>query len=306
MGRIGDRGEMEAFVRAVELGNLSAAARELDLMPSTLSKMVTRLEQALKVRLITRSPRRVAATPEGERFLARCRRILAEMEDAEMEAGGSRERPRGRLRVHAGPGFGMGPLSHALPRFLERYPDVQLELVLDDRLPDLQRDNIDMSVSVWMPQSKLLVVRDLFSFKRVTAASPKYLKKHGMPRTPDDLLRHRCLRVSSLVALPWRFETRAGIRTLDIDPVIIVNNAEQCLRFALAGVGVIQMMAFQVEAALRDGSLVHVLPDYPCPDGHTMRVIYAHERHRLPRVRAMIDFLCETFAAKKGVPKTAA
>ena len=109
MARIGNRGEMEAFVRSVELASLSAAARELKLTPSTLSKLVTRLERALKVRLVTRSSRRILPTPEGELFLARCRRILAELEDAEMEVSGSRERPRGRLRMHAGPEFGMGP-----------------------------------------------------------------------------------------------------------------------------------------------------------------------------------------------------
>jgi DNA-binding transcriptional LysR family regulator len=301
MARIGDRDQLEAFVRAVELGNLSAAARELDLMPSTLSKMVTRLEESLKVRLVTRTPRRIALTPEGERFLIRCRRILAELEDAEMEAGGSREKPRGRLRMHTGPGFGMGPLARELPRFLDRYPEVQLDYILDDRAPDLARENIDVSASVWLPQNKLLVVRDLFSFGRITAASPRYLKKNGVPRTPDDLLRHRCLRVASTQAtFPWRFETPAGIRTLETDPSIVMNNAEQCLRFAIAGVGVIQMMAFQVEPYLEDGSLVRVLPGYPCPDGHTMRVLYPHERYRLPRVRAMIDFLFETFAAKKA------
>jgi len=107
MSRIGDRGEMEAFVRSVELGSFSAAARELKLTPSALSKLVTRLEQSLRVRLLTRSTRNVAPTPEGLLFLARCRRILAEIEDAETEVGRSRERPRGRLRMHMGVGFGI-------------------------------------------------------------------------------------------------------------------------------------------------------------------------------------------------------
>src|SRR5436190_11566928 len=149
MTRIGNRGEIEAFVRSVELANLSAAARELGLTPSTLSKLVTRLEQTLKVRLLNRTSRRVVPTAEGELFLVRCRRILAEFEDAETEVRGSRERPRGRLRVHTGPGFGMGPLARELPRFLERYPDVQLDLILEDRAVDLIRENIDLSITVW-------------------------------------------------------------------------------------------------------------------------------------------------------------
>ena len=299
MARIGNRGEMEAFVRSVELANLSAAARELGLTPSTLSKLVTRLERALKVRLITRSSRRIVPTPEGELFLARCRRILAELEDAEMEVSGSRERPRGRLRMHTGPGFGMGPFAQALPRFLERHPEVQVDLVLEDRSVDLARENIDLSVTVWPPHSKLLVVREVFEFGRITCASPAYLKRHGTPRTPDDLMQHRCLRVASLLALPWRFETPGEVRTIDIVPVMIMNNAHLCLRFAIAGMGMIQMMEFQVAEALRSGELVHVLPQYPCPDRHTMLAIYPHERYRLPRVRAMIDFLLETFGRDK-------
>src|SRR6266404_3351142 len=122
MARIGDRSEIEAFVRSVELGSFSAAARELKLTPSALSKLVTRLERGLKVRLLSRSTRRVAPTPEGELFLKRCRRILAEMEDAEMEVGRARDRPRGKLRMHVGVGFAMHQAVPALPRFLERHP----------------------------------------------------------------------------------------------------------------------------------------------------------------------------------------
>ena len=139
MSRIGDRGEMEAFVRAVELGSFSAAARELGLTPSGISKLVTRLEGALRVRLLNRTTRRVAATPEGELFLARCRRILAEMDDAESEIGMARERPRGRIRVHIAVGFAMHQVIDAMPRFFQRHPDVQVELLVEDRRVDLAR-----------------------------------------------------------------------------------------------------------------------------------------------------------------------
>src|SRR5258705_1096370 len=132
MSRIGDRREMEAFVRSVELGSFSAAARELKLTPSELSKLVTRLERSLKVRLLARTTRRITTTPEGELFVARCRRILAEMEDAEMEVSRSRDRPRGLLRMHLGVGVAIHLFVDALPKFLERHPEVQVDLLVED------------------------------------------------------------------------------------------------------------------------------------------------------------------------------
>src|SRR5689334_13823332 len=146
MSHIGELAELRAFVRSVETGSLSAAARELRLTPSTLSKLVTRLERSLAVKLVNRTTRRITPTPEGELFVARCRRILAEMEDAEMEVGRSRERPRGRLRMHMAVGFAMHQMAREMPRFLERHPEVQVDLVIEDRRVDVARENIDISV----------------------------------------------------------------------------------------------------------------------------------------------------------------
>jgi len=293
MSRIGDRREMEAFVRSLELGSFSAAARELGLTPSALSKLVTRLEQAL----VKRTTRQIVSTSEGDLFVARCRRILAELEDAEMEVGRSRDRPRGRLRMHTGPGFGTTQLVKELPRFLERYPEVQIELVLEDRRVDVIRENLDLSVTAWQPDNISLIVRKLFDFGRITCASPAYLKRHGTPRSVDDLARHRCVRVvSTLTAMPWQFQTPSGLRTFDPLASVLVNNAGFGTQLVLAGGGISQMMEFQVADAIRDGRLVHVLPRYPCLAGCSMLAVYPHERHRLPRVKAMLEFLLATFS----------
>ena len=299
MSRIGDRGEMEAFVRSLDLGSFSAAARELKLTPSGISKLVTRLERSLKVRLLTRTTRSIAPTPEGELFLARCRRLLAEMEDAETELGASRDRPRGRLRMHTGPGFGMTQLVTAMPLFLERYPEVQVDLMLEDRRIDVIRENVDISVTVGQPDNTSLVVRKIFDFGRIACAAPAYLKRHGMPRSIDDLARHRCVRVTSTLGrMPWLFETPSGLRTLDLSPSLIVNNAGFATQLVMLGAGISQMMEFQVADAIRDGRLVRILPEYPSPESYSMVAVYPHERHRLPRVRAMLDFLVETFASR--------
>jgi DNA-binding transcriptional LysR family regulator len=298
MPRIGDRSEMEAFVRSVETGSFSTAARELKLTPSALSKLVTRLERSLKVRLVTRTTRRIVPTPEGELFAARCRRILAEMEDAEMEIGRSREHPRGRLRMHLGVGFGMFQAVGVLPRFFERYPEVQLDLLMEDRRVDLIRENVDISLWFRVPDNSNVVARKLFEFGRVTCASPAYLERHGVPRTPAELGRHRCLIVTTFPPTQWMFQMPGGPRAYELIPSVAVNNADCKYRFALAGMGIAQFNEYVVADALRDGRLVEVLPDFPCPDRYTQLAIYPQERHRLPRVAAMLDFLFETFASR--------
>ena len=297
MSRIGDRGELEAFVRAVELGSFSAAARELKLTPSTLSKLVTRLERSLKVRLLTRTTRRIAPTLEGELFVARCRRILAEMEDAETEIGRSRERPRGRLRMHLGVGIAMHQVVDALPRFYERYPEVHIELLIEDRRVDLLRENIDISVRPWPPESSNLVVRKIFEFERWLCASPAYLRKHGRPRVPEDLARHRVMGVSSIpLHTQWILKGPTGPRAYEVQLTAAANNADCIYRFALSGVGIARLNEFVVANALRDGRLVTVLDEFHCTEDLAMLAIYPHERHRLPRVAAMLDFLTSSFS----------
>ena len=299
MSRIGDRGEMEAFVRSVECGSFSAAARELGVSPSALSKLVTRLEGTLNVRLLTRSTRAVAPTPEGVLFVARCRRILAELEDAEMEVGRARERPRGRLRMHMGVGFGASQGVGALAGFLERYPEVQLDLLLEDRRVDLVRENVDLSTWSLPPQAPNVVVRKLFDYDRILCAAPSYLARHGMPRGPEELARHRCLVVSGIPhQSPWIFATPRGRFAFDVEPAVAVNNADAKFRFAVAGLGIAQFSEYIVAEALCDGRLVRLLADSHKPEPLTQYVLYARDRHRLPRVAVMIDYLIETFGSR--------
>lgn len=295
MTRIGDRREMEAFVRAVELGSYSAAARELRLSPSAVSKLVGRLEDALGAHLLNRTTRKLTLTAEGEVFLERCRRILAEMEDAEDEIRGSRERPRGKLRLHVGTGFAMHLVVPALPRFFERYPEIRLDLVVEDRHPDLIKEGIDLTVRPGPPDPSL-VVRRIFEFERVVCAAPGYLSRRGTPRCPDDLAGHSCLSISSLPRAQWLFTTPLGRRVIEIMPSITATNVDCVLRFALLGLGIVRLNEFIVAEELRRGGLVPVLADFHCAEAEPMLAMYPHMRHRLPRVVAMLDFMVEAFA----------
>ena len=296
MARIGDRREMEAFVRAVELGGFSAAARDLKLTPSALSKIVTRLEGLLGVRLLKRTTRKLTTTAEGALFLVRCRRILAEFEDAELEVGRSREKPRGRLLVHAGVGFSTNRLEPAMAQFVSRYPEVQVELIVEDRDLDVVRNGIDISVRPGAPLDQSLVARKLGEFERVVCASPAYLRRHGVPRSPDDLARHSCIIIASLPGRSqWPFQTPAGRQVFEVKPHLCANSADSVRRFALMGLGVVRLNDFIVDEDLKAGRLVPLLEDYYYPERVPMHALYPQDRHRLPRVAAMLDFLGEIF-----------
>jgi DNA-binding transcriptional LysR family regulator len=295
MARIGDRGEMEAFVRAVELGGFSAAARQLKLTPSAISKLVTRLERNLRVRLLNRTTRRLLPTPEGELFLARCRRVLAELEDAETEVGRRRDRPRGKVRLHVGIGLATHRVVPALPRFLQRCPEVQVELIVEDRNVDLTREGIDISVRPGPPADTSVVARKLGDFERVLCASPQYLARHGTPRTPEELMQHSCIGLSLPGRMQWPFQTAAGKRVLQIESALSANSNDCVLQLALMGRGIVHLNDFVVAEDLRRGKLVAILLEYHCADRVPMHALYPRDRHRLPRVAAMLDFLVESF-----------
>lgn len=298
MTRIGDFGGIEAFVRAVELGGFSAAARELKLTPSALSKLVTRLERSLGVRLLNRTTRKLLLTPEGELFLSRCRRILSEIEDAETEVGHSRERPRGRLKLHVGVGFGTHVLVPELPRFVERYPEVEIELTVLDEIVDLAQHGVDIALRAAPIVNGALVARRICDFQRIVCAAPSYIARFGAPRVPQDLRAHRCITIGdSPILRRWEFESPSGVEVIDIDGGIKVNNANCVLRLACDGLGVVRLNEFSAAPFIRDGTLVPVLREFQRREEIAMMAVYPHERHRLPRVQAMLDFLVERFSS---------
>lgn len=299
MDRIGDRAALEAFVRSIELGGFSPAARELGLSPSAVSKLVNRMEHALGVKLLHRTTRKLVASDEGQLFLARARRILGEFEDAETELGRARERPRGRVRMHVGVGFAIHQFVPALPAFVERYPDVQVDLLVEDRNVDLVRENIDVSVRPGPAADELAVARTLFEFQRIVCAAPEYLRRRGTPAAPGDLREHQCVVVSGFPQRGrWRFLQDGQAMTVDVPAAIHVNNADAVLRLALAGAGIARLNEFIVADALRAGLLVPVLREFHCPESHSMLALFPPMRQRLPRVGVMLEFLATRFGPR--------
>ena len=288
--------EMTAFVRAVEVGGFSAAAREMGLTPSALSKLVTRLEDRLGARLLTRTTRRLQLTVEGEAFYNRARPILTAMDEAESEVAQAGTHPRGLLRLHCGSAFGMHQLTPAIPRFLERHRDIELEITINDEAPSLAEDNFDLTIRIGALDDSSIVARRICNLERVICAAPSYLERHGAPRTPDDLQQHNCLWITSLPALRrWPFDTADGIRVVHIGGNVVANNAETVLQLAVAGVGITRLADVIVGEALRRGALVPILTDWHHVEPVPLFVTYPSGRHLAPKVRVMVDFLVEEF-----------
>jgi len=289
-------GEMVAFVRAVERGGFSAAARDLELTPSAVSKLVTRLEGRLGVRLLNRTTRRLALTPEGEAFFHRSQRILADIAEAEEEVGRFRSHPRGLLRVNVGTAFGMHQLAPALPEFLARHPEVRVELAMSDRLVDLVEEGADLGIRLGPMADSSLIARPICEVERVICASPRYLRRAGRPAKPQDLRGHNCLNLAHLPALArWPFEGREGVEHVEVSGNATASSADALLQMALAGLGVIRLADMIVGEAIRDGRLVALLEGVHHREALPLHAVYPQGRQRSPRVAAMVEFLLERF-----------
>jgi DNA-binding transcriptional LysR family regulator len=288
--------QMTAFVRAVETGGFTAAARSLGLTPSALSKLVTRLEDRLGARLLHRTTRRLQLTAEGEAFFARARPILTAMDEAEAEVSQAGASPRGLLRVQCGSTFGLHQLARAIPRFLEMHPDVEIDLNISDQPSGALEEGVDLAIRTGPLDESSMVARRISTMSRVICAAPAYLRRHGTPRTPDDLQQHNCLWITGLPALRrWPFDTDDGIRVVLVSGNVVANNAEAVLQLAVAGVGITRLTDVIVGDAIRNGLLVPILTDWHHVEPVPLFATYPSGRNLSPKLRAMVDFLVEFF-----------
>ena len=287
--------EMNAFVRVADRGSFAAAAADLGLTPSALSKLVTRIEDRLGVRLLTRTTRKLALTAEGELFVARSREILASIEAAEAEVTAASERPRGHLRISVGTAVAKQILGPALPAFLALYPDIAVELHVSDHQIDLVAEQVDVAIRSGALGDSTLVARKITEATRVICASPIYLEKHGAPRVPADLLQHNCLTLPGPAWSRWPFHTHEGVNRLAISGTFTSDNADLLLDMAVAGLGIARLADFMVARAVQQGALVPLLVDSHVPESFPIHTLTVPSRHRAPRVRAFIDFFAEQF-----------
>ncbi|NUB15871.1 LysR family transcriptional regulator [Azospirillum brasilense] len=291
------------FVQVAETRSFVAAGRLLGVSASAVGKSVARLEEKLGVRLFHRSTRSVTLTAEGTLFLERSRRILAEIEAAELELSQASAVPRGRLRVSL-------PLVSslvlpALGEFMRAYPEIELDLDFTDRMVDVIEEGFDAVVRTGEPADSRLSARRLGNFRLLLVASPDYLARRGTPRTPADLRQHACLHYRFPTSGKWETgapgPAPAGPQ-LELPTSMICNNIETRVCFALQGLGIAYLPDFAIRDLLADGRLEPVLADHV---GRTsvFHVLWPASKHPSPKVRALVDFLrARVFPAAKAKP----
>ena len=282
---------MAILVAVVDAGSLSGAARRLGMPLATVSRKVGELESHLHTRLLHRTTRQLSLTEAGSSYVAFCRRVLEEIDEAERAATGEYASPKGELVVTAPVVFGRLHVVPAVAEFLAHYPEIDVSLMLTDRVVHLMDENTDVAVRVGALPDSALVAAGVGTVRRVVCASPGYLSAHGVPSTPRDLASHECITFEVLASTrAWVFATDGAEISVPVRSRLAVNTAEAAIAAALLGVGVIRVLSYQVADALRDGTLRVVLEDY---EAAPLPISLVHKGQApLPlKVRAFLDFV---------------
>jgi DNA-binding transcriptional LysR family regulator len=291
---------MAVFAKVVEAESFTLASSQLGMSKSAVSKAISALEDRLGARLINRTTRRLALTEVGRAFYERCARIVAEAEEAELAVTHLQESPRGQLRVNAPVSFGVLHLGPALAAFMQRYPELNLDLDLTDRYVDLIEEGFDLVVRIAAElENSSLIARKLADNEMVVAASPAYWNRCGRPARPEDLARHPCITYAySRTPHEWPFVDAAGRRlTVRIAGRLHTNNGEASMHAAIAGLGVVRLPRFICGPMLASGELEAVLGHANPPPGG-IYALYPHNRHLSTKVRVFVDFLRDRFGER--------
>jgi LysR family transcriptional activator of dmlA len=291
--------ELGFFSALAAGGSLSAAARSLGISTAAVSKRLAQMEGRLGVALVNRTTRRMSLTAEGELYLEHARRILGEIDDLERLLGRARDTPSGLLRIHATPGFGRRHVAPAVSGFVRRYPLVEVELTLDADPPPPASDVFDVCIRFGAPPDARVVARLIARNRRVLCASPAYLARHGEPKKPADLARHRCIaiRQGSDGHRSWRLLGGPGgerqSQTVRTRGNLSANDGEIAVAWALDGHGILMRAEWDIARHLESGALVPVLRQYHTPEAD-IYAIYAQRHRRSLRVTAFVDFLAQS------------
>ncbi len=285
---------MTAFVAAADIGSLAGASRRLGRSPAAVTRAVAALERLVGTRLLTRTTRVVRLTEAGERYVSSCRRILADLQEAELMAAGERSAPRGVLTITAPLFFGRLYVRGLVDAYLQEYPDVHARLLLLDRPVNLVEEGIDAAVRIGhLPDSSLIAIK-IGEVRRVVCASPQYLRRHKLLRRPLDLASHDCIIFSAMTPTDsWSFAASRGsdsVRTVRVRHRLIVTEAEAAIASAVEGRGITCVLSYQIERELKRGRLKLILEDFE-PEPLPVHVVYPEARLSAAKTRAFVDFV---------------
>lgn len=285
---------MQAFVAVVDKGNFVSAAEMLDTSTAAISRQISGLESHLGARLLHRTTRRLSLTEAGQEFYSRSQSILSDISEAESVVGQQVLQPKGMLRISAPLSYGMHTLAHLLTGFRRRYPDLQLDIDLSDRVVDLANEGIDVALRISRSLTSQLIARKIHEIPMVVCATPQYLKQNGHPQTPEELANHSILNYSYLsTGENWSFTNTQGEEAhIRVHPTVQATNGDVLKQLALDDGGIIIQPDFIVEKEIASGALVPLLEDWSMGTFY-LYAVYLSRKHLSAKVRAFIDYMAE-------------
>lgn len=291
-------GAMRVFLRVIQTGSFSAAAREKNTSQATISKKISALEDKLGVKLITRTSRELSLTQTGQQYYEHCVNILQEIDEVEASVRSQVSSPKGTLRIAAPAPLSRILLAPLIAEFLYEYPEIEIDMVIDERHIDLVAEGIDIAIRAKKLEDSSLIARPLFSNPLLLVASPSYLEKHGIPTQHNELKYHKCIVYTFKHSLNnWHFIDKGHQISIPVRGIFRSNSGETNLEMALAGVGITQLPIWMTDRYLESGDLVQVLGSYPS-DTVPINAIYPHSRHIPLKVRCFVDFIQEKLRGK--------
>lgn len=284
---------INVLVAVVDTQGFAAAARKLNMSPPAVTRAINELEEALGLRLLTRTTRTLKVTEVGERYVQDCRRILTEMQEADASVTGLHAAPRGRLSITAPVLFGGKYVTPIVTDYLERYPEVSASCLFLDRVVNLLDEGIDVAIRIGdLPDSSMQAIR-VGQVRRVICAAPAYLAQHGIPSVPDDLYQHRIISASSVTPNPeWKLVEAGKLRSIRLQARMITSTNDSAINAALNGFGLTRLLSYQIAQYLQAGQLKTVLPEFE-PAPLPIHVVHREGRNAPQRVRSFLDLVVE-------------
>ena len=289
---------MDVFVRVVEAGSFSAAARLIPMPLTSVSRQVAALEQRLGTQLLRRTTRQLSLTDEGRLVYDRAKSVISEMRELESALSTERSEPSGRIRISAPVLIGTLQIAPRLPKFLAHHPLMQVDLLLIDRAVNLIEENIAVAVQIGRLEDSSLAARKLAQIRMIVCAAPTYLERRGTPATPDDLPQHDCLVFSQTPGpTDWNFQTAKGRTRFKVEGRLCINNLDALVAAAIGGAGIVRVPSWLVAADLSSGRLKSFLTEYERP-ATPVHAVFEHAKLSSSRIRSFVDFLVSEWSGQ--------